>query len=139
MFVTSNKGFMLVEALVSVFIVSLICLLLMSVMSTLATSVTVSVDEYLTLDIRNQLNRDLAFTNSTQVADGKLIINKPTEVISYEFKNNSLWRRVDGRGNERILSDIYQAEFLDENNYLIFKVQKSVNSDIYKYKVIKNE
>ncbi len=139
MFVISNKGFMLVEALVSVFIVSLICLLLMSVMSTLATSVTVSVDEYLTLDIRNQLNRDLAFANSTQVAGGKLIINKPTEVISYEFKNNSLWRRVDGLGNERILSDIYQAEFLDENNYLLFKVQKSMSSDVYKYKVIKNE
>ncbi len=122
-YVIINDSFTLMEALISIFVMSSIIFLLLNF--------TILLKENLNNDVyRNSFNialvhikEDIIESEKIIVKKEKLILNKYNkETVTYNFEKNRLVRKVNTKGYEIILSDIEKGSFELENKIIYLNI-----------------
>lgn len=113
-FVYNEKGFLLLEHLISIAIVSILSIILvylMQVVSIYRTDQTsLTMHEVNTVAIRMQ--NEIRFADSLTGANNQLYAHFTTgnRVVNFTFQNNRLVRQVGGRGGEILIYNLFGME-----------------------------
>ncbi len=123
-FVFSNRSFTLIEALISIFVMSSIIFLLFNFMSVLKNTIHHDIKKNSYTIAIIHIKEDLLETKECNVKNGELFLKLYNDVkVSYTFEKNRLVRKVNNKGYEIILSDIKMGSFINENNNIYLKIK----------------
>lgn len=139
-FVMKNSGFTLMEALVSIFIMSSIIFLLLNFLLLIKENINYdkNISSYTTSIIH--IKEDFLESKKYKIKKGNLFLYKYNkEDVSYIFDNNRLIRKVNDKGYEIILNNVKKLKFEKENdivylNVLFFKDKENKKEVIYDFK-----
>ncbi len=134
-YVIINDSFTLMEALISIFVMSSIIFLLLNF--------TILLKENRNNDVyRNSFNIALVHIKEDIIESEKIIVKKEElilkkynkETVTYNFEKNRLVRKVNTKGYEIILSDIEKGSFELENKIIylniMFKDEKQNKKEV---------
>ncbi len=122
-YVIKNNGFTLIEALISILIMSSIIFLLFNFLLLLKSNINYDKNRssYTTSIIH--IKEDFLESKEYEIKKGNLFLNKyNNEEVSYIFDNNRLIRKVNNKGYEIMLSDVKEVSFQKENNIIYLNV-----------------
>ncbi len=134
-YVIINDSFTLMEALISIFVMSSIIFLLLNF--------TILLKKNLNNDVyRNSFNIALVHIKEDIIESEKIIVKKEElilnkynkDTVTYNFEKNRLVRKVNTKGYEIILSDIEKGSFELENKIIylniMFKDEKQNKKEV---------
>lgn len=136
-FVYNEKGFLLLEHLIAMVIMSVLSLTflyLMQVVSTYATSQTsLTMHEVNSLAIR--LQNEIKSAEFLTVSDGKLLAHFTREgnVVSFSAQNNRLVRQVNGRGGEILVYHLSGMDVILFDHQSARLSMKSFDGDVFPF------
>ncbi len=134
-YVIISDSFTLMEALISIFVMSSIIFLLLNF--------TILLKENINNDVyRNSFNIALVHIKEDIIESEKIIVKKEElilnkynkDTVTYNFEKNRLVRKVNTKGYEIILSDIEKGSFELENKIIylniMFKDEKQNKKEV---------
>ena len=110
----NERGFLLLEHLISILIVGILSVAFLSLMQVVRVytvdQTALTMHEVNTLAIR--LQNEVRFADSLKAADGQLFVhfNEAGNVVSFSAQNDRLVRQVDGRGGEIMVYNLAKME-----------------------------
>lgn len=114
-----NDGFTLLEALLSLFIMSFLLFLLINFSFTIKKSIHEGKEQKELTMLVAHMQEDLIESKKSSIFKNKLNLMKYNkEKVTYEFKNKELVRKVNGKGYEIVLQDIEGVAFYKKNNLI---------------------
>lgn len=132
-----KKGFTLLEAMMGIFIMSVIALLILQVI------LVVSKNDLSGRNIRQlnlftmQIQADFLSSYDVEVENEKLNFDQPDNIVTYKMKNNKLLRQVNSKGSETALMNISKIKF--EKNKDIVKMEVRFSNDKTEYHQVLGE
>ncbi|MEB6547520.1 ComGF family competence protein [Heyndrickxia sporothermodurans] len=121
----NEKGFSLIECIFSLLILSTILAffpLLIKAYERIDHAYSTEKDFEWNLFLM-ELRKELRTSNGWVVTGNSLYLNRGQEVVVYEKYNQSIRRRVDGKGHEVVLQKVKQINFNSNKNEIILHVQ----------------
>ena len=136
-FVCNEKGFLLLEHLISMVIMGFLSIAFLSLMQVVSiysvsqTSLTMHGANSLAIRLQNEIQ----FADSLKIADGQLLVHFPGErgVVSFFAQNNRLIRQVDGRGGEIMIYNVARMNVILVDNRSARVSLTSTDGDVYQF------
>lgn len=136
--IRENKGFTLIETMLSLFLLSIVIFLfplIFSFFSPIKSNDKLSLKEVELFYM--QISREIHGAKSVRIDGEKLFVRlKTDEEASYEQYNNLIRRRLQNTGHEVLLQNIHSVKFnILKHNLISIKVTGK-NGEIYKRKFV---
>jgi len=136
-FVCNEKGFLLLEQLISIVIMGVLSITFLSLMQVVSvytvSQTSLTMHEVNSLAIR--LQNEIRFADSLSVADGRLFAHftGAGNVVSFSAQNNRLVRQVDGRGGEILVYNLSGIDVVLFDNQSARVSLVSFDGDVFQF------
>ena len=130
-----EKGFLLLEHLISIVIVGILSIAFLSLMQVVRVytfdQTSLTMHEINTLAVRMQ--NEIRFADSLSHADGQLLAYFAEDVVSFTAQNDRLVRQVNGLGGEIMVYNLAGMEVVLFDNYSARVILRSPEDNVFQF------